>query len=80
MSYLKRCLERKFLKLNTFFKAVLVTGARHAGKTTMLRRLAEGQNAATLLCMILLRRQLNIGCRAGFSPICVVGENLARFN
>jgi predicted AAA+ superfamily ATPase len=44
MNYLKRDLERKFLKANDFFKAVLVTGARQVGKTTMLRRLAEGQN------------------------------------
>jgi predicted AAA+ superfamily ATPase len=44
MSYLKRDLERKFLKTSNFFKAVLVTGARQVGKTTMLRHLAEGQN------------------------------------
>jgi len=42
MEYLKRELERKFLKLNGFFKAVLVTGARQVGKTTMLKHLAEG--------------------------------------
>ncbi|MDR0513775.1 MAG: AAA family ATPase, partial [Coriobacteriaceae bacterium] len=44
MNYLKRDLERKFQKANDFFKAVLVTGARQVGKTTMLRHLAEGQN------------------------------------
>jgi predicted AAA+ superfamily ATPase len=43
MEYIQRCLERKFLRLNTFFKAILVTGARQVGKTTMLRHLAEGQ-------------------------------------
>lgn len=42
MSYIKRELERKFLEMNTFFKAVLVTGARQVGKTTMLKHLAEG--------------------------------------
>ncbi|MDR2044242.1 MAG: ATP-binding protein [Clostridium sp.] len=44
MNYIKRDLERKFLKANAFFKAVLVTGARQVGKTTMLRHLAQGQN------------------------------------
>lgn len=40
MAYIKRELERKFLRLNDFFKVVLVTGARQVGKTTMLRHLA----------------------------------------
>ena len=42
MAYIKRELERKFLEMNTFFKAILVTGARQVGKTTMLKHLAEG--------------------------------------
>ncbi len=41
MAYIARELERKFLKLNGFFKVILVTGARQVGKTTMLRHLAE---------------------------------------
>lgn len=44
MTYLKRELERKFLKMNKHFKAILVTGARQVGKTTMLRHLAEGSD------------------------------------
>lgn len=44
MKYLKRELERKFLKMNSHFKAILVTGARQVGKTTMLKHLAEGTN------------------------------------
>ncbi|MDR1578965.1 MAG: ATP-binding protein [Synergistaceae bacterium] len=44
MAYIARELERKFLKMSGFFKAVLVTGARQVGKTTMLKRLAEKQN------------------------------------
>ncbi|MBR3953957.1 MAG: ATP-binding protein [Clostridia bacterium] len=44
MNYLKRELERKFLKMNDHFKAILVTGARQVGKTTMLRHLAEGSD------------------------------------
>ena len=42
MQYIKRSLERKFLRMNGFFKAILVTGARQVGKTTMLRQLAAG--------------------------------------
>ncbi len=44
MEYITRELERKFLKMNGFFKAILVTGARQVGKTTMLKHLAEGTN------------------------------------
>ena len=42
MNYIEREAERKFLKMNGFFKAVLVTGARQVGKTTMLRHLSDG--------------------------------------
>lgn len=42
MAYIKRELERKIIKANTFFKAILVTGARQVGKTTMLKHLSEG--------------------------------------
>lgn len=41
MEYIKRELESKFLKMSSFFKAVLVTGARQVGKSTMLKHLAE---------------------------------------
>ena len=44
MQYIHRTLERKFLKMRSFFKAVLVTGARQVGKTTMLKHLAENEN------------------------------------
>lgn len=40
MAYITRELERKFRKLNDFFKVILVTGARQVGKTTMLKHLA----------------------------------------
>ncbi|HZK39525.1 MAG TPA: ATP-binding protein [Clostridia bacterium] len=43
MQYIKRELERKFLHMSSFFKVVLVTGARQVGKTTMLKHLARGQ-------------------------------------
>ena len=41
MAYITREIERKFLKMNTFFKAILVTGARQVGKTTLLRQMME---------------------------------------
>ena len=41
--YIERELERKFLKMNAAFKAILVTGARQVGKTTMLKHLAKNQ-------------------------------------
>ncbi|MCI8379915.1 MAG: ATP-binding protein [Lachnospiraceae bacterium] len=44
MKYLERALERKFLHMSSFFKAVLVTGARQVGKTTMLKHLSAKQN------------------------------------
>lgn len=44
MEYMERALERKFLHMSLFFKAVLVTGARQVGKTTMLKHLAAGQS------------------------------------
>lgn len=44
MKYIERALERKFLHMSSFFKAVLITGARQVGKTTMLRHLAAEQN------------------------------------
>lgn len=44
MEYIQRELERKFLKMNSVFKAILVTGARQVGKTTMLKHLAESEN------------------------------------
>ena len=41
MNYIKRDLERKFLNMSKSFKAVMVTGARQVGKSTMLKHLAE---------------------------------------
>ena len=42
MKYIERALERKFLRMNDFFKVLLLTGARQVGKTTMLQHLAKG--------------------------------------
>jgi len=44
MEYIPRYLERKFTKMSDFFKAILVTGARQVGKTTMLQHIAKGQD------------------------------------
>lgn len=41
MKYIHRSLERKFLKMSSAFKVVMVTGARQVGKSTMLEHLAE---------------------------------------
>ena len=43
MDYIHRSLERKFIKMNKAFKAIMVTGARQVGKTTMLKHLALGE-------------------------------------
>ncbi|MCI5735434.1 MAG: ATP-binding protein [Eubacterium sp.] len=44
MEYIQRELERKFIEMDSFFKAVLVIGARQVGKSTMLKHLAKEQN------------------------------------
>ena len=44
MKYITRELERKFLRMSSVFKAVMVTGARQVGKSTMLKKLAEKDN------------------------------------
>ena len=46
MDYIARELERKFLRMANAFKAVLVTGARQVGKSTMLKHLAQGEGRA----------------------------------
>lgn len=43
MQYITRELENTFLEADRSFKAVLVTGARQVGKSTMLQHLAKGQ-------------------------------------
>lgn len=58
MKYINRQLERKFTKMSSFFKAVLVTGARQVGKTTMLRHLAQGQNRTYVTLDNLMARDL----------------------
>ncbi len=58
MKYIRRNLERKFTLMSDFFKAVLVTGARQVGKTTMLRHLAEKRNRTYVTLDNLMARNL----------------------
>lgn len=58
MDYIHRALERKFLHMSGFFKAVLVTGARQVGKTTLLKHLAQGQGRAYATLDDLMAREL----------------------
>ena len=58
MQYITRSLERKFLSMSSFFKVVLVTGARQVGKTTMLKHLAEGQNRTYVTLDNMMARML----------------------
>ncbi len=58
MEYITRTLERKFIRMSSFFKAVLITGARQVGKTTMLRHIAEGQNRTYVTLDNLMARSL----------------------
>lgn len=58
MKYIKRELERKFMQMNSFFKVILVTGARQVGKTTMLRHLAEGTDRTYVSLDDLMAREL----------------------
>lgn len=60
MDYIHRALERKFLHMSGFFKAVLVTGARQVGKTTLLRHLAQGQGRAYVTLDDLMARELAV--------------------
>lgn len=44
MAYIKRALEDVVKKLNTQYSAILITGPRQAGKTTMLKKLMDEEN------------------------------------
>lgn len=44
MEYIHRTMERKFMRMSSAFKAVMLVGARQVGKSTMLKHLAKDQN------------------------------------
>jgi len=44
MDYIRRHMESRILELSRSYGAILLTGPRQAGKTTMLRELAEQEN------------------------------------
>ena len=44
MNYIHRAMEDTFLCLSKEFPALLLTGPRQAGKTTMLQKLASEEN------------------------------------
>ena len=52
MEYIKRHAEATVNTLSKMFGAILVAGPRQVGKTTMLQRITEGMNYATLDDMI----------------------------
>ena len=58
MEYITRELERKFIKLNGFFKVILVTGARQVGKTTMLKHLCKGTDRTYVTLDNMMAREL----------------------
>ena len=45
MDYIKRHIEEKILELSKSYSAILLTGPRQSGKTTMLRALAEKETS-----------------------------------
>jgi predicted AAA+ superfamily ATPase len=46
MRYITRAMEETFLRLNKQFPAILITGPRQVGKTTMLQKLMQEENSA----------------------------------
>lgn len=44
MKYIKRAMEDTFIELNKQFPAILITGPRQVGKTTMLKKLMADEN------------------------------------
>ncbi len=44
MEYISRHMENRILELSSQYSAILLTGPRQAGKTTMLQKLAEKEN------------------------------------
>ena len=58
MDYIARELESRFLEASNAFRAVMVTGARQVGKSTMLKHLAEGQGRTVVTMDSAMDREL----------------------
>lgn len=58
MKYIKRDMEKVVLKLSEQYPAVLITGSRQVGKTTMLQNLMEGTNRSYVSLDDLNEREL----------------------
>lgn len=59
MSYIKRHIEQSILTANKSFKALLVTGSRQVGKSTLLRKVLPDQNYLTFDNPLLLEQAQN---------------------
>lgn len=68
MNYIKRHMEAVFLRLNTQFPSILITGPRQVGKTTMLQELmkTEGRDRSYVTLDDLNERALAINDPAMF--------------
>ena len=56
--YIKRDIEKFILKLTNEYPAILITGPRQVGKTTMLKKLMEGTNRNYVSLDDLTQREL----------------------
>ena len=74
MKYIKRSAENVIKKQEKMFKAILVTGARHVGKTTMLKNLKSDINYITLDDMLLNQAAIedpNLFLKSNKPPIII---------
>ncbi len=74
MKYIKRSAESTIKKQEKMFKAILVTGARQVGKTTMLKNLKSNINYITLDDMILNQAAIedpNLFLKSNKPPIII---------
>lgn len=74
MKYIKRHAENVIKKQENMFKAILVTGARQVGKTTMLKNLKSNINYITLDDMLLNQLAIddpNIFLKSNKPPIII---------
>ena len=66
MKYINRDMEKIFLEASNQFKAVLVTGPRQVGKTTMLEKLMKGTDRKYVSLDDMVLRELAVNDPKGF--------------